>query len=96
MHASRRTAYERAVIRENRQQSVGTPNRQGGVSYFYQGSGGKAPTPEETAAAVQWARGVEHAEPQSVRLRFGADFSQLFPDAPVTTEASGPSPLRLK
>jgi hypothetical protein len=95
MHASRRTAYERAVIRESRQRSAGTPNRQGGTSFFYRGGNGHAPTPEETKSAVRFANGPELEGHQT--FTWGPDFSKIIPGVPVkNVEAGGPSPLRVK
>jgi hypothetical protein len=97
MHASRRTAYERAVIRQNRQQSVGTPNLQGGISFFRQGHGKADLTAEEVASAVQWARGADGPEAQGHQtFTWGPNFSKLLPDVPVNMEASGPSPLHTR
>jgi hypothetical protein len=87
VHYSQRTPHERQAAREARTQSAGTPNRQGGVSFFRQGHGATEPTPEDVASSVQWQRGIE-ADTDTHTFSFGPRFDKVLPDVPVNAESA--------
>jgi hypothetical protein len=68
------TAVEKKMARDERLANAGTPNKDGGVSYFIQYRG-DAPTAEEVASSVQWNRGVENQEP--VRHTWGPNLDDV-------------------
>lgn len=93
LHRSQMTAIERTLAREQRAASAGVRNLQGGTSYFTQGHGDATPTPEETLAAVQWARGVEQQPHQT--FTFGPRFDEILEGVPDNEESAGPTPLHV-